>query len=81
MHPLDFMGCDDDSDLAFFPAMGRPAEPKVELVAWMIQEMNRHYDVRPMKDHAAAIRSQHQSRNTSAPARPSVPEPGRTPTT
>ncbi|MCA9084345.1 MAG: polysaccharide deacetylase family protein [Planctomycetaceae bacterium] len=81
LHPLDFMGCDDDSDLAFFPAMGRPAEPKVELVAWMIQEMNRHYDVRPMKDHAAAIRSQHQSRNTSAPARPSVPEPGRTPTT
>ena len=29
LHPLDFMGCDDDSDLAFFPAMGKPAEPKV----------------------------------------------------
>jgi peptidoglycan-N-acetylglucosamine deacetylase len=54
LHPLDFMGCDDDRDLAFFPAMGQPAEPKVELVAWMLQEMSRHYDVRPMKDHAAA---------------------------
>ena len=55
LHPLDFMGCDDDNELAFFPAMGRPSEPKVELVAWMINEMSKHYDVRPMKDHAAAI--------------------------
>lgn len=58
LHPLDFMGCDDDSDLAFFPAMGRPYEPKVELVAWMIDQMSRHWDVRPMKDHAAAIRGE-----------------------
>ncbi len=55
LHPLDFMGCDDDRDLAFFPAMGRPAEPKIELVAWMIDQMSKHYDIRPMKDHAAAI--------------------------
>jgi hypothetical protein len=55
LHPLDFMGCDDDKDLAFFPAMGRPAEPKVELVSQMIDMMSQHYDIRPMKDHAAAI--------------------------
>ena len=55
LHPLDFMGCDDDRDLAFFPAMGRPAEPKIEIVAWMIDTMSRHYDIVPMKDHAAAI--------------------------
>lgn len=56
LHPLDFMGCDDDQDLAFFPAMNRPAEPKTELVGWMIDEMKRWWDVRPMKDHAAAVR-------------------------
>jgi hypothetical protein len=55
LHPLDFMGCDDDRDLAFFPAMNRPAEPKIELVGWMIDEMKRCWDVRPMKDHAAAV--------------------------
>ena len=49
------MGCDDDSDLAFFPAMRRPAEPKVELTAWMIGQMSRYYDVRPMKDHARDV--------------------------
>ena len=55
LHPLDFMGCKDDGDLAFFPAMGRPAEPKVELVAEMIDMMSRHYRVVPMREHAAAI--------------------------
>jgi hypothetical protein len=55
LHPLDFMGCDDDSDLAFFPAMKQPAAPKVELVAEMIDQMSRHYEIVPMKDHAAII--------------------------
>ncbi|MCA9049323.1 MAG: polysaccharide deacetylase family protein [Planctomycetaceae bacterium] len=81
LHPLDFMGCDDDSDLAFFPAMGRPAEPKVELVAWMIEQMSRHYDVRPMKDHAAAVAQQATtSGSDSAPPSVSSVAPGRTPT-
>ena len=57
LHPLDFMGGDDDSDLAFFPAMKRPAEPKIELTAWMIEQMAKHYDVRPMQDHAADVKS------------------------
>lgn len=69
LHPLDFMGCDDDSDLAFFPAMGQAAAPKVELVAWMLQEMSRHYDVRPMKDHAAALFPKAEAPSTTAQPR------------
>ena len=56
LHPLDFMGCEDDHDLAFFPAMGRPAAPKIEIVAEMIDMMSLYYQVLPMKDHAAAIK-------------------------
>ena len=56
LHPLDFMGCDDDRDLAFFPAMGRPAEPKIEIVTEMIDLMSCFYQIVPMRDHAAAIR-------------------------
>lgn len=66
LHPLDFMGCDDDNDLNFFPAMGRPSEPKIELVGWMIDQMSKHYDVRPMKDHAAAIRGDSSTATTSS---------------
>ena len=53
LHPLDFMGCDDDSDLGFFPAMRVPHGPKCELVGDVIDLMCRYYDVRPVRDHAA----------------------------
>lgn len=52
LHPLDFMGCEDDGDLAFFPAMDRPAERKIELTRWMIEQLQQHYQVIPMKQHA-----------------------------
>ncbi|MBL8816749.1 MAG: polysaccharide deacetylase family protein [Planctomyces sp.] len=61
LHPLDFMGCDDDRELSFFPAMNRPAEPKIELTRWMIQELQKHYEVVPMKEHAAAVAAKQQS--------------------
>ena len=66
------MGCDDDKDLAFFPAMGRPAEPKVELVSQMIDMMSQHYDIRPMKDHAAAIAETHTNHESEASGRAST---------
>ena len=75
LHPLDFMGCDDDADLAFFPAMGRPAEPKLELVSWMIEQMSKHYDVRPMKDHAASIVQSQPGKRSGQPESPTAVEP------
>jgi hypothetical protein len=69
LHPLDFMGCDDDRDLAFFPAMGRPAEPKIEIVAWMIDTLSRHYNVVPMKEHATAISDRLSSKPASTETR------------
>ena len=72
LHPLDFMGCDDEKDLAFFPAMGRPAEPKVELVSQMLDMMSQHYDIRPMKDHAAAIAELHAKHDNPASGRASA---------
>lgn len=53
LHPLDFMGCDDDSDLSFFPAMRVPHKPKVELVSKVIDSLARHYQLVPMREHAA----------------------------
>lgn len=55
LHPLDFMGCDDDKDLAFFPAMDKPHESKVELTHWMIREMSKHFRIVPMKEHAESL--------------------------
>ncbi|MFM9961962.1 MAG: polysaccharide deacetylase family protein [Planctomycetaceae bacterium] len=55
LHPLDFLGRDDDRDLDFFPAMRSPSARKVELVGKVIDEMSRHYQIVPMREHAAAI--------------------------
>lgn len=53
LHPLDFLGRDDDRDLDFFPAMRSPSARKVELVGKVIDEMAKHYDIQPMREHAA----------------------------
>jgi len=52
LHPLDFMGCDDDPDLAFFPAMRQPAQPKLVLVDKILNVFADRFDVVTMKKHA-----------------------------
>ncbi|TXT21015.1 MAG: putative hydrolase, partial [Planctomycetota bacterium] len=64
LHPLDFLGCEDDRDLDFFPAMRVPSARKIELLDTVIGMMTKHYDVRPMREHAAAIGGS-RSRETS----------------
>lgn len=55
LHPLDFMGADDDSDLSFFPAMRVPHQRKVELVGQIIDSLAKHYQLVPMRQHAAEV--------------------------
>ena len=55
LHPLDFLGGDDDPDLAFFPAMDRPAGWKLDLAADLLGEVTARFEVVPMGRHAAAL--------------------------
>lgn len=52
LHPLDFMGADDDGDLAFFPAMGMTVDAKLELAGEILDIYRRQYNVVPMIEHA-----------------------------
>jgi peptidoglycan-N-acetylglucosamine deacetylase len=54
LHPLDFLGADDDTDLAFFPAMGQPAAKKLALMARVLDVLAAQFEVVPMREHAAA---------------------------
>lgn len=54
LHPLDFMGRDDDSDLGFFPAMNITSDRKVQLVGKVIDLMTRYWNVGPMIDHSSS---------------------------
>jgi hypothetical protein len=57
LHPLDFLGSDDDRDLAFFPAMHLPAERKLAIVGRALDQLAAQFDVVSMRDHAAAVRA------------------------
>lgn len=53
LHPLDFMGADDETGLDFFPAMNLTADRKVSLMKTFLQTMIDNFDIVTMKSHAA----------------------------
>ena len=52
LHPLDFLGADDDQQLAFFPAMGLPAATKLQLAGSAVDSLQAHFEVVTMQEHA-----------------------------
>lgn len=52
LHPLDFMGCDDTTDLSFFPAMNLPAHRKISVVSKVIKLLGSQFDVKTLQGHA-----------------------------
>ncbi len=52
LHPLDFLGAEDDSDLSFFPAMNMRSERKLQLLKAFISMMVDHFHVVSMHQHA-----------------------------
>jgi hypothetical protein len=58
LHPLDFLGGDDEPDLSFFPAMQMKGADKVRLVTEILALFNSKYRVVPMREHARAALDQ-----------------------
>jgi peptidoglycan-N-acetylglucosamine deacetylase len=56
LHPLDFMGCDDVPELAFFPAMNLPSHRKVQMVHRILRIFSKHYTVLTLEQHAQEVR-------------------------
>lgn len=57
LHPLDFLGADDDADLAFFPAMDLGGQQKCEFIREILTIFRDKYDVVTMLEHATRIES------------------------
>lgn len=75
LHPLDFLGCDDERDLSFFPAMGMPAAKKLAIAERALDQLSASYEVVTMSQHAAAIRHRLGAPTTVSPANVSAPQP------
>jgi hypothetical protein len=57
LHPLDFLGKDDVSELSFFPAMQLEHQRKLELVSQALDIMLQHFQIRSMREHARELLS------------------------
>lgn len=55
LHPLDFMGREDDSDLAFFPAMGMATDTKIELMHGFFDLLEKHFTPMPIGQYIAQM--------------------------
>lgn len=55
LHPLDFLGGDDEPDLSFFPAMKLSGEVKTKFAEEVLRVFASHFDVLPMQAHAARL--------------------------
>lgn len=52
LHPLDFMGCDDVQQLAFFPGMAQTSAIKMRRMERYLGSLADRYAVEPMISHA-----------------------------
>ncbi|MFN0017514.1 MAG: polysaccharide deacetylase family protein [Pirellulaceae bacterium] len=52
LHPLDFLGGDDEPDLSFFPAMKMKGADKTRLVTEVLSIFSSQFRVVPMLEHA-----------------------------
>ena len=53
LHPLDFLGKDDDVGLEFFPAMNLSSADKLKLVDEIMAIYCEHFRVVTLREHAA----------------------------
>lgn len=55
LHPLDFLGVEDDVEMKFFPGMAVPREKKMELLDEVLTQLAARFRLVPMRDHAAEV--------------------------
>jgi len=57
LHPLDFMGAEDNTGLEFFPAMNMPVNKKLELMDGFFSRLQKSFRPVPMGEHIARIKA------------------------
>ena len=65
LHPLDFLGNDDVSELAFFPAMKLRWQEKRQRLDWPLDNLRSRHAVLPLGPYADCMRKSSRLRSTS----------------
>jgi peptidoglycan-N-acetylglucosamine deacetylase len=59
LHPLDFLGCEDVPELAFFPGMNLPSVHKLETLSRAIALLTKQFSVVSLQEHAQQVSTAH----------------------
>ena len=57
LHPLDFMGHEDDEDLKFFPAMNMATDKKIALMHEFFDLLEKHFQPMPIGQYVSEMRA------------------------
>jgi hypothetical protein len=71
LHSLDFLGCEDVAQLAFFPGMRTTSARKLALFDWVVGYLRRHFELVSLDDHARILLERDRSRRLPRVAAPS----------
>jgi hypothetical protein len=63
LHPLDFLGKDDNTGLGFFPAMNLRCDNKLGLVSEVLKVYSDEFQVRSLREHAQHVAEVSQRSN------------------
>jgi peptidoglycan/xylan/chitin deacetylase (PgdA/CDA1 family) len=55
MHPLDFLGAEDESDLSFFPAMRMARDKKLEIMSEALRLLAENFNICDLQHHARQV--------------------------
>jgi hypothetical protein len=72
VHPLDFLGVEDESDLSFFPGMDLPRSRKLNVVAETIDALARRFRPVTVREHAEWALGRNLARRDLALVRPAL---------
>jgi peptidoglycan-N-acetylglucosamine deacetylase len=74
LHPLDFMGVDDNiPEMSFFPAMNLPVSRKLKFMRYIFKTLNEQFTIVTMGEHARAIAAQPRAVPLKAPSAIALP--------
>jgi hypothetical protein len=59
LHPPDFLGCEDDSDMAYFPGMKAKRHKKLEFMRWALKLYSQKFQVQTMIEQVTRLRENH----------------------
>jgi hypothetical protein len=55
LHPPDFLGCEDDRDMAYFPGMKLPRDRKLRLIRWALQQLSDRFTVHTLAEQVRGL--------------------------